>query len=117
VGERLAADPADDQPLPPAERLQGADLAGALVYGRQRQQAGDQERAREGDGRQGDAELRGQVLGVDERSGDPLREVGRGGDLRSLERALDLGLRGGDLAGARRSNLERIDAPDAIGER
>src|SRR5512133_2034373 len=69
----------DDALLRPADRLQGAELTGALRDRGERQQGGDQDGRQEADQLERGAELLGQVLRVDQRAGDALGEILRGG--------------------------------------
>src|SRR6266542_3166588 len=114
--QRLAGDLADDQTLPPTERLERSELADPLRHRRERQQAGNQKGGEEADDLERGSELAREVLRVDERTGDAVGEILRRRDRRAAETLLDLGGDGADLAPARGPHLDRVDAADAVGE-
>ena len=107
--EGLPGDLANDQALRPAESLQRPELAYSLGHGREREQARDQESGEQPDHREGSPELRGDVLRVDERARDSVREVLRRRDRGPGQRLLDVPREGSDLPGARCADIYRVD--------
>ena len=109
--ERLACDLPDDEPLRPAERLEGAELADTLPDRRQRQQRREQERGDRSDDREDDAEVLREVRGVDERAADLVGDLLRARDLSLRQRRLDRLLHLADRRARRGSNEDDVGEP------
>ena len=107
--ERLADDLAHDEPLRPAERLEGSELAHALADRRERQQDREEEGRDGGEhGERGPEPLR-EVRGVDERAADRVGDLLRARDLGPRIERLDLLLHladGGAVLGADEQDVD-----------